>query len=235
MIKKLFFLLTVLLLGQKLQAQFALERTYDHSLTTTRIHATEYKYYLMDVTKSECRIYHLDHTLWKTIPISLPSGYFLNDVKFVTQNLFNSDSDVELWYSAYNWVTVGIDGYYRYISRVITEKGVTLATIENGAYAYIIPAGENLYKMTVYSYDNSFWPGSVKTSVFSLPGTATAAFHAVSRLDDPYPNPAGTYINLPLSDIHQSGTLEIYSMSGQLITEIALTGQPLVQLHTSGW
>ena len=134
---RLFLTLLLIITVNFASAQFALEKTYDFSLTASKINETEYKYYLMDVAKSECRIYNLDHSLWKTISISLPADYYLYDIKFVTQKLFNTDSNIELWYSAYNWVPVGNDGYYRYISKVIDEKGNALATIDNGAIAYL--------------------------------------------------------------------------------------------------
>ncbi len=216
-------------------AQFALEKTYDHSLNVTRINETEYKFFLMDVAKSECRIYNLDHTLWKTIPIPLPTDYYLHDIKFVTQNLFNSNSNIELWYSAYKWVETSDGGYYRYQSKVISESGATLANIENGAYASLIKAGDNLYKLAIYAYDNSFWPGSVKTSIFSIPGTATAAVQTKSALLDPYPNPAENTINLPMLPMHKSGTLQVFSISGQLKLEQAVGNQDLFRLDTQGW
>ncbi len=233
--QKISLLFLLLLVAGWSKGQFALEKTYDFSLTVTKINATEYKYFLMDVAKSECRIYHLDHTLWKTIPIALPADYYLGDIKFVTQDLFDSDSDIELWYTAYNWVVVGTGGYYRYLSKVIDEKGMEVANIPNGLYAYIMKTGETQYKMTAYGYDNSFFPGAVKTYVYAMPGTNTAVYHAVAKLDDPWPNPASGAINLPLLAGEVSGTLRVYSVTGQLMLEEQLSGQPVFRLETSGW
>lgn len=216
-------------------AQFALEKIYDHSLTSTRINEAEYKYYLMDVTKSECRIYNLDHTLYKTISISLPNDYYLQDIRFVTQNLFNTDSSIELWYSAYNWVPVGNDGYYRYISKVINDKGNVLAYIDGGLYAYIIKSADDQFKLSVYAYDNSFWPGSVKTYIFNLPSTQTAAFYAMVRLNDPYPNPATDALNIPVPAGEVTGKIQVFSNTGQLVSESSLSGQSLFRLNTTGW
>ncbi len=216
-------------------AQFALEKVYDHSLSVTRLNATEHKYFLMDVAKAECRIYNLDHTLYKTIPISLPADYYLYDIKFVTQNLFNADSSIELWYSAYNWVTVGNEGYYRYSSKIINEKGNVLANIDNGVYANILKSGDDQYKLSVYAYDNSYWPGSVKTYIFSIPGTQTAAFHVVARLSDPYPNPVAEVLNIPVPTGENMGKLQVFSPAGQLISEVELSGKPIFRLNTSGW
>ncbi len=142
-------ILLCLAAGLSAQAQLTLEHVYDHSLTSTKINATEYRYYLMDVANSQCRIYGTDHSLLKTITISLPADYYLQDIKFVTGNLFNNDASLELWYSAYNWVPVGDSGYYRYVSKVISEQGAVLADIPNGAVAYVIPAGDEVYKLVI--------------------------------------------------------------------------------------
>lgn len=217
------------------RGQLTLEQTYDHSLTSTRINATGYMYYLMDVANSQCRIYRTDHSLYKTITISLPADHYLQDIKFVTENLFNSDASVELWYSAYNWVPVGDTGYYRYVSKVVNEQGTVLADIPNGAYAYIIPAGDEVYKLVVYSYDNSFWPGSVRTSVFALPSTPTAAWHVSAMAGDPYPNPADGAVNIPVPSGIGEGTINVFSITGEAIYKETFRGGEALRIDTSGW
>ena len=242
MLKKAIFFKTGTLLVVILQlsvysgeAQVTLEHMYDNSLTSTKINTADYKYFLMDVTKSECRIYDLDHILWKTIRIKLPSNYYLYDMKFVTQNLFNSDDLIELWYSAYEWVSTGTDtGYYRYISKIMDENGTDLVSVTGGAAAFIIPTGEKIYKLAIYAYDNSVWPGSVKTYIYSIPGQSTASFHVSAMLDDPYPNPASGYINLPVDGDYHKGTLQVFSVKGQMITEKKITGGSAFRLETTG-
>ena len=227
--------LFLLAAGFSARAQLTLEHVYDHSLTSTKINGTEYAYYLMDVARSECRIYRTDHTLWKTIPISLPADYYLQDIKFVTENLFNADASVELWYSAYNWVPVGDTGYYRYVSKVVNEQGTVLADIPNGLYAYIVPAGDEVYKLTVYSYYNSFWPGSVRTSVFALPSSTTAAWHVSAMAGDPYPNPADGAVNIPVPSGIGEGTIQVFSITGESIYKEAFRGGSALRINTSGW
>lgn len=223
-------LLLALLPGK---AQVTLEQVYNYSLTSTKINQTDYKYFLMDVAKSECRIYNPDHTLYKTISIKLTSNYYLYDIKFVTENLFNNDSKTELWYSAYEWVSTGTDtGYYRYLSGIIDENGNEIASVTGGAAAYIISAGDKLYKLAVYAYDNSSWPGSVKTYLYNIPGQSTASFHVSAILSDPYPNPASGYINLPVSGDSGESTLQVFSIRGQLITEKKISGGSAYRLDT---
>jgi len=227
-------MIALLLASTFSQAQLTLEKVFDYSLTSTMINQTDYKYFLMDVSKSECRMYNTDYTLWKTIPISLPSGYYLFDIKFVSQNLFNSDGLVELWYSAYEWVTTGTStGYYRYVSKVINENGITLASVTGGTYAYVIPAGTDIYKMIIYAYDNSVSPGTVKTHIYSLPNPSSATHFLSSIQENPWPNPASGSVNLPLQG--ERGTLQVFSLSGQKMIETGVTGNPVYPLNTRGW
>lgn len=232
---RILILLFALAAGFAAHGQLALEHVYDHSLTSTKINATEYRYYLMDVANSQCRIYGTDHSLLKTITISLPADCYLQDIQFVTENLFNNDASLELWYSAYNWVPVGDSGYYRYVSKVISEQGTVLADIPNGAYAYVIPAGDEVYKLVVYSYDNSFWPGSVRTSVFALPSTNTAAWHVSALAGDPYPNPADGAVNIPVPAGISEGTVQVFSITGEAIYKETFRGGPALRINTSGW
>jgi hypothetical protein len=231
---RLSFILAFLFASILTQAQLTLEKAYDYSLTSTRINQTDYKYFLMDVPKSECRVYNTDHTLWKTIPISLPSGYYLYDIKFVSQTLFNSDALVELWYSGYEWVSTGTStGYYRYVSRIINENGTALASVTGGAYAYVISAGTDIYKLIIYAYDNSVSPSTIKTYLYSLPNPSMAILFLSSAPEDPWPNPASGSINLPLNG--ENGTIQVFSVSGQKMMESEVRGNPVFQLNTGGW
>ncbi|MDI9563694.1 MAG: T9SS type A sorting domain-containing protein [Prolixibacteraceae bacterium] len=229
----LFFLLFFLdLPGMIVTAQVILEKTYDHSLTVTKINQTEYKYYLMDVGLRQCRIYNLDHTLWKTVNITLPGNYYLFDIKFVTQDLFNTDTSVELWYSAYEYTTQETG---RYTSGIINENGTVLASIPGGLYAYLNQAGEDVYKLAVYAYDNTVSPGTVKTHIFSFPGSSTAAAHVTAALGDPYPNPTAGSITLPLEAGSGNALLQVISINGQVLLEKTITGDPFYRLNSSGW
>jgi hypothetical protein len=218
------------------RSQVALEKVYNYSLTSTRINQTEYKYFLMDIPLSQCRIYNMDHSLWKTIPITLPSNYYLFDIKFVTQNLFNSDAAVELWYSGYEWVASGSSGgYYRYVSKIISENGNVLASIPGGAYAYIIQTGTEKFKLAVYAYDNAVPPGTVQTYLFSLPDATSASHFVTAAIEDPYPNPASAYIRLPLPEGSAARTVQVISAGGQLVFEKSAGRESEILLNTMDW
>jgi hypothetical protein len=232
---KILLSVTFLLATLFCHAQLIQDKVYNYSLSSTKINQTEYKYFLMDVVASQCRIYNPDHTLWKTISISLPANYYLFDVKFVTQYLFNSDASVELWYSSYEWVSTGTStGYYRYMSKVISESGTVLATITGGAYAYVIQAGTDAYKLAVYAYDNSGTISTVQTYIFSLPNSSAAAEFVSAHLEDPYPNPASEFINLPVNG-GKNGLLQVFTQSGQKISESNVQSGPVFRLNTGSW
>ncbi len=218
------------------RSQVALEKVYNFSLTSTRINQTETKYYLMDIPLSQCRIYNMDHSLWKTIPITLPSNYYLFDIKFVTQNLFNSDAAVELWYSAYEWVASGSSGgYYRYVSKIINENGNLLASIPGGAYAYVIQTGPEKFKLAVYAYDNAVTPGTVQTYLFSLPDATSASQFVTAATGDPYPNPATSFIRLPLPEGSPERSVQVISAGGQLVFEKKTGRETEILLNTRDW
>lgn len=226
---RIFFLFFVLL-GMNAYSQVTLEKSYDHSLTVTKINQTAYKFYLMDVANSKCDIYNLDHTLWKSISITLPANYYLFDIKFVTENLFNTDNSIEIWYSAYEYMNNAETG--NYISGIINENKDVLVTTQGGLYAYILKAGEETYKLSVYAYDKS---GNVKTHIYSLPSSSTAAAHVSVMLPDPYPNPATGSITLPLYENSQGGILQVSAINGQIMLEKKISGEPFLRLDISGW
>jgi hypothetical protein len=213
-------------------AQFTLEKSYDYSLTATRLDATQYNYYLMDVSNHQCRIYNTDHTLWKTINIPLPANYYLYDIKFVTRDLFNADEAIELWYSAYEYTTAETG---RYTSAVINEHGTVLADLPGGLYAYVVRAGEEAYKLIVYSYDYSVTPGKIQTLVYALPSSVTAVAHVTALLPDPWPNPASGEIFLPLMPRESGALLQVFTSGGQLMLEQKTSGESLYRLSTAGW
>lgn len=213
-------------------AQVTLEKSYDFSLSATRIDSADYKYFLMDVGNSQCRIYNLDHTLWKTIAIPLPANYYLYDIKFVTRHLFNRDDAMELWYSAYEYTTLETG---RYTSGIISEEGTVVADMPGGLYAYVVQTGENEYKLTVYAYDYSVSPVKVQTLVYALPASITAVAHVTALLPDPWPNPASGEIFLPLPPGEKGALLQVFSASGQLMLETRSSGEAVFRLSTAGW
>lgn len=178
------------------------ENTYSHSGTYTNLTNSGYKFYVMDVGTNQCRIYNTNHTLWKTINLSVPANNYLYDIKFVSENLFTTDNTLCLAYIYYNYNTTG--QYYTYTARIIRENGTELLNIPGCQYLYTHKLINLGTKMVAYSYNYSTYPNyTVQTLVYSLPGQLPGNDDGGIEPDDlkqfARPNPAENFTTIPFS------------------------------------
>jgi hypothetical protein len=166
--KQLFTTAILLLIFTLGSAQVTLEKKYDYSTSVVKFETLGFKYYLMDVPNGQCRIYNQDHSLFKTISCNVPNGFFLSDIKFLSEKLFDNDAGIELLCTFYKYNMTS--EYYEYDSKIINEDGSQLTFIDGGLYNYIHQTGENTYKLFSYCYDFSVWPEKVWTNIYNLPG-----------------------------------------------------------------
>ncbi|WP_340111528.1 T9SS type A sorting domain-containing protein [Maribellus mangrovi] len=212
-------LMTVLYFGT--YAQVTLDHTYNYSATVVNFETLGYKYYIMDVPRAECRIYNMDHSLYKTISCAVPSGCFLFDVKFLSEKTFDNDAGIELLYSYYKYYS-GSD-YYEYDSKIINEDGSQIVFIDGALYNYINKTGENEYKLFSYCYNFSIFPEVIWTNIYSLPGAPLVNASVFDSNEDwslnAYPNPGIETVkvvySLPANLF--SATLHLVDNSGQPI------------------
>ncbi len=181
-------------------SQVTLQKTYDYSASVVKLETLGYKYYLMDVPNSQCRIYNMDHSLFKTINCAVPNGYYLSDIKYVSEKLFNSDSQVELAYTYYKYVATSASYYYSYGSKVVSESGSNLITIDGAQYIYANKTSDTEYKLFAYCFDYSVSPEKVWTNIYNLPGTLVS-IQGLSQSQpnlflNAWPNPATDIIRL---------------------------------------
>lgn len=218
--KKLFLLIVLFAFMGTTRAQITLETTYTGSAAMTQLAISGYKYYLMDVTNNQCRIYNMDHSLWKTINLSIPAGMYLYDIKYVSETLFNSDSKVELVYIYYSYDTVLL--YFTYYAKVINQDGLELKSIPGCSYVEVQEPGSYGTKMLAWVYDYSIVNWTVNTQVYSLPGnlpTGGTPVKGESILNKPYPNPANTQVSIPyqLPDGINTAEIMLLNGSGQVV------------------
>lgn len=181
-----------------LQAQISLESTYNFSGTYTRLSNSGYKFYLMDVGTSQCRIYNTNHTLWKTINLTVPAGNYLYDIRYVSENLFTNDNSLCLAYIYYSYNATG--QYYTYNARIVKENGTELLSIPGCQYIYVHNLEGIGTKMIAYCYDYSVSPYTIQSKVYNLPGQLVYAPAEVSEPNPAqalaFPNPAGDYTTI---------------------------------------
>lgn len=218
--KKLFLLLVLSALTGTAGAQITLEQNYTASTGLTELAVSGYKYYLMDVVNNQCKLYNMDHSLWKTINLTVPAGMYLYDIKFVSETLFNSDSKVELAYIYYDYDSSLL--FYTYYTKVINQDGLELLSIPGCSYLEVKAPGSYGTKMLAYVYDYSIVLWTVNTLVYSLPGilpTGGITAEGSDNLNKPYPNPANAMVTIPYQLPDGVNTAEIWlsNGSGQII------------------
>jgi hypothetical protein len=228
--KQLFILVLLATVSLASQAQVTLERTYNYSTTVVKLETNGYKYYLMDVPNAQCRIYNLDHSLFKTINCSVPTNFYLADVKYVSEKLFDTDSGIELVYTYYKYN--GTAQYYEYDSKIINEDGSAISTIDGARYVYVNQTEESTYKLFAYCYDYSVFPEIVWTNIYSLPGEPVSAIvgpeSSKNNFVNAFPNPATSTVKVAykLPENINEGTLYLIDNTGKTVN------QYIVDTHT---
>lgn len=184
------------------KAQVTLEKNYEYSTYISKINATDYKYFIADAVNNQCRVYSTNHSLEKTINLSIPNSAWLYDVRHLTQDMFNPDDKLELLYVYYNWTTTNAstgDGYYTYYTRVINENGTVLMSSDGGLYSYILKDSDDEFKLFVYNYDYSTTNFKIWTNIYKIGGQP----HFSSTFDvndaealSAFPNPSNDAVTI---------------------------------------
>ncbi len=213
-------IITILLVlaGYIINGQVKLEHSYNFSGTLTEIDEGEFKYFVMDVPLNQCRLFNEDHTLYKTINLQVPSGYFLSDVKFVSRKIFNEDDNIELLYTYNKADLINAEYIYTYGMKVINELGTVLLNLSDGGFAEL-RTGSNGTKLLAYRY---IWYDSyylVYTNVYSLGETTKSASSLLQPSMKIYPNPADETLHVELTDpsMLSGGIITISDISGRKV------------------
>jgi hypothetical protein len=213
-----------------LSAQVTLNKRYEYSTSVVKLETLGYKYYLMDVPNGQCRIYNTDHSLFKTINCNVPGGFYLSDVKLLSEKLFDTDPGIEMLCTFYKYNSS--KAYYEYDSKIINEDGSQIQFIDGGIYNYINKTDETTYQLFSYCYDYSIFPEKVWTNIYNLPGSPVVS--AIINNDNPdyllnaFPNPATQSLKVAytLPENVTQGTLYIVDNTGRQVNQF------IVDKHT---
>jgi hypothetical protein len=200
-------------------AQITLENTYTYSTSTTKVSSEEFVYYLMDIPLKQCRIYSSTHTLLKTINLTVPEGYYLTDIKYLSKSLFNSDDLIEVLYIYEKFISAETGSYYQYGLAVSNENGTNLLTLPNGGWAEAKQVeGEN--KLLAYSYIyNPAGYYDVSTNVYCLGGNSNSINSSEIESSIIYPVPSTDYLNIATNQLPvlSKGEFSLINSKGQKI------------------
>lgn len=224
--RKLAGTIAILIAFLATNAQVTLEKKYDYSASVIKLETLGYKYYLMDVPKAQCRIYNLDHSVFKTINCSVPTNFYLSNIQLISENLFDNDAGLELVYTYYKYNTE--QQYYEYDSKIINDDGSEIQTIDGAQYIYVNKTDDNIYKLFAYCFDYSVFPEKVWTNIYSLPGTPVISAYLKNNKPDillnVFPNPATETVkvaySLPENVI--SGKLHLIDNTGRAVDEFII-------------
>lgn len=216
-------LITGFLIGfSSLFAQPVFEKTLNESATLAYLESKGEVYFALDVINKECHIYDMDLALYKTIALPVPEGYYLYDIQYLSEQLFNSDQLIELAYIYSKYVPTTGSYYYTYETKLINENGSVLETFPGAGHTMVHETIGHGKKFLVYEYNYSVIPYRTYTHIYSLPESGTKSVeYSVKEAgtDLPYPNPAKHQVHIPvqLPKGISSAELTLYNLNGQVI------------------
>ena len=222
-------IISLMWVGTSLMAQPVFENTYSESANICYLESKGQVYFSMDVINKQCLLYNMDHSLYKSISLPTPEGYYLSDIQYVSEDLFNNDELVELVYIYSKYVPTTGSYYYTFETKLINENGTVLETFPGAGLTSVIETIENGKKFLVYEYNYSVIPYRTYTHVYSLPESSTksAEFFGTSPgLGNPYPNPAKHQVHIPVelpADM-SSAQLVLYNLNGQKVISYPVSG-----------
>jgi hypothetical protein len=217
----IFLAITVLLTSGAATAQPSLDYQIPYSATVCHLEVSGEKYFAMDNLNSRCLIYNMDFSSYRTVSLALPQNYYMYDIRHVSQHLFNQDDLIEFAYIYSLYTETDTSWYYTYETRVINENGTQILKIPGAAYTEVVETQDQGRKLLVYIYDFSVLPATIQTQVYSLPEPATKSgtdpASPLYGLGDPWPNPAGGQVHVPLHLPPDSpgGVLVLYDLQGR--------------------
>lgn len=242
--KKQIVLLFLLLISVRfLHAQIQFDHSFSFSTALTELEEEGEKFFLMDVENEQVRLYSKDYSLWKTIQLNVPNGFFLGDVQFASQSLFNSDNQVEFLVMYYKYIETQTSYYYDYTTEIVNQNGSVLLSVPGGAYYSVSADKEGGSKLLIYVYDYSVWPYTVETRIYSVPGQLTGIPSEENNLFsdqitfNAYPNPGNGQFTLKTGHgrIPIDSKLIVRDVAGRIVHHEKLNWtSPEYQLHLIG-
>ena len=218
-------IVALLLLSSICQSQITLEHSYpptnnDCSLGVVNLTNSGYKYLVQDGINYTVKLYNLNHSLWKTITLNVPTGYTYGGAYNISENLFNLDGLVDIEYIYYQYVSTP-KPHEHYVTNIINENGSMLLSLPNCSGGSVWSTGANGCKLTA-TIDSTNSSGIDSLNIYSLPGTMPSSniiengSNNIDALSYPYPNPSKSTvtINYQLPIGINSAEIVFYNLAG---------------------
>ena len=215
-----------------IKAQLTLEHIYNLKpssnpypgyLQLANLTSGGYKYYFKD-SSNAIKIYNLNHSLYKTINISVPTGTEIEQIYYLSDQLFNTDTLIEFGFTNYNGsASVFSFGVYNENNNALFYRPINANNFQ------VFNVGGN-FKFSFKSVD-PYFPDSI--FIYALPGSLPCdacggvytGIQPVNnnkhKMPNPYPNPTGGQTTIPytLPNNEKKGKITFYDMSGKQVKE----------------
>ncbi|WP_421917887.1 hypothetical protein [Marinifilum sp.] len=156
-------------------SQIKLEGTVNSKYKSIQMDDGTFRYAKYNGEKEAIYIYNLDNTIWRTINLPLPKNHHLDEVKLISQKVFNKDDLVEIVYSCVehtvpdNYEDPTVDfGQVKFTLNIINEMGESLLRVEDSNEMEIVKSKGGT-KLLVYKHIGESFSGEDQTLIYNLP------------------------------------------------------------------
>lgn len=216
---KKILLIASMLFAYNADAQLNYEHSYSNYYSVWNLQDEGYKYMVDDRNAKQIKLYNADHSLWKTISLTMPGNVSGYAVTHLSTKLFDNDSELEY---ILTYTVAGSPGSYNEVV-IREESGNTIKTFTNYSGGSVIKFNSD-WKFIITN------TGTKETEVYGLPGTMPAMVKtSVGTFTETalYPNPIeGTStLKYRLPDGTNTATLTIYDNNGIKLRNYTITSQ----------
>ncbi len=155
--------------------QIRYEGTHDEGYKSFQLDNGELKYAEYNKSGQIVTIYNLDHSKWKSVVLPLPREHYLDEIKSISQYVFNGDTMMELAYSCVEYHSTDnledvASGYVdlRFTLNIINELGETILKASDSNDMKIIES-DGVRKLMIYKHIGQGSTKSGQVDVYSLP------------------------------------------------------------------
>lgn len=148
------------------------------------------------------KIKNSDHTLWKSIPMNIPSGATFISLNDISQNILNDNEEIEFSYTIRKSINNGTNTIQVYESIFMDESGNTILSVPHAKNLYISQLPEEQDKVIadlVFESQISTVPSWQKGNIYDIDSTlGTDNLEYVNSIKI-YPVPVNDFLNISSS------------------------------------
>lgn len=173
-LKSLLVIVAFLMLQVSGFGQIKYEATQNEDLNALVMDNGEKIFTSYNKTGKTMKLYHADHSEWKSIPLNIPRKHRFDELKSVSVNVFNTDALVELAYTSLEYLSnndteVSTNHVSEeYTLYIMNEKGSMLMEEKNGHHLEVVDT-YGTRKLWVYRQAGPGNENKNLVDVYSLP------------------------------------------------------------------